>query len=126
MSVGSPPWNATTTSSTPRWAASSWAMYASCTSGGIRNPLPGYSSSLLRKKQYSQSRLQIAPVGLDITWKDRGAVSAVIARLPSSGSVEDEPTADLGLVIAVAVTGDVDDHLVDGATRERERRRVGG
>ena len=83
IKVGSPPWNATTTSSTPRWAASSWAMYASCTSGGIRNPLPGYSSSLLRKKQYSQSRLQIAPVGLDITWKARGAVSAVIAGLPS-------------------------------------------
>ena len=58
-------------------------MYASCTSGGIRNPLPGYSSSLDRKKQYSQSRLQIAPVGLDITWKARGAVSAVIAGLPS-------------------------------------------
>jgi hypothetical protein len=51
--------------------------------GAIRNPLPGYSSSLLRKKQYSQSRLQIAPVGLDITWKARGAVSAVIAGLPS-------------------------------------------
>ena len=33
MRVGSPPWNATTTSSAPRWAARSWLMYASCTRG---------------------------------------------------------------------------------------------
>lgn len=66
--VGSPPWKATTTSSTPRWAARNWPMYASCTSAGMRKPPPGHSSSLERKKKYSQSRLQIAPVGLAMTW----------------------------------------------------------
>ena len=38
----------------------------------MRKPLPGYSCSLDRKKQYSQSRLQIAPVGFAITWKAAG------------------------------------------------------
>jgi hypothetical protein len=36
----------------------------------MRNLLFGYSSSLDRKKQYLQSRLQMAPVGLVRTWKE--------------------------------------------------------
>src|SRR3990172_1458173 len=39
----------------------------------MRNGLPGYSDSFDRKKQYVQSRLQIAPVGFASTWNDRGA-----------------------------------------------------
>ncbi len=39
----------------------------------MRNLLPGYNISLDRKKQYSQSRLHTAPVGLTITWKRRPA-----------------------------------------------------
>ncbi len=34
----------------------------------MRNRSPGYSASLDRKKQYSQSRLQMGPVGLARTW----------------------------------------------------------
>ena len=34
----------------------------------MRNRLPGYSISLDRKKQYVQSRLQIAPVGFASRW----------------------------------------------------------
>ena len=35
----------------------------------MRNRLPGYSISFDRKKQYLQSRLQTAPVGLASRWK---------------------------------------------------------
>jgi hypothetical protein len=53
----------------------------------MRNLLPGYNISLDRKKQYSQSRLHTAPVGLTITWKRRlapgmvgvGPVAAVVS-----------------------------------------------
>src|SRR5688572_32393044 len=41
----------------------------------MRNRSPGYSASLERKKQYSQSRLQIGPVGLASTWNCAGAVN---------------------------------------------------
>lgn len=41
--------------------------YASSVSSSIRKPLPGYRVSFERKKQYVQSRLQIAPVGLAST-----------------------------------------------------------
>ena len=65
--VGSPPCQATTTSGARACASSNWRMYVSCRSAAIRNRLPGYSISLDRKKQYSQSRLHTAPVGLAIT-----------------------------------------------------------
>jgi hypothetical protein len=40
----------------------------------MRNDEPGCIASLSRKKQYEQARLQIAPVGLAMTWKRGGAV----------------------------------------------------
>jgi hypothetical protein len=40
----------------------------------MRNRSPGYRASFDRKKQYSQSRLQIGPVGLASTWNPAGAV----------------------------------------------------
>ncbi len=40
-------------------------------------------------------------------------------------SVDREPGADLGFVIDVALTGDVDDDFVDGAAGEREGPAVG-
>src|SRR5450631_4488622 len=43
----------------------------------MRKRLPGYSISLDKKKQYSQSRLQIAPVGLAIAWNATGAPGMV-------------------------------------------------
>src|SRR3954465_7556823 len=43
----------------------------------MRKRLPGYSISLDRKKQYSQSRLQMAPVGLAIRWNASGAPGPV-------------------------------------------------
>ena len=43
----------------------------------MRKRLPGYSISLDRKKQYSQSRLQIAPVGLASRWNAGGASGTV-------------------------------------------------
>ena len=49
-------------------------MYCSWVSSVMRNLEPGYSASFERKKQYVQSRLQTAPVGLVRTWKDGGAV----------------------------------------------------
>jgi len=39
----------------------------------MRKLLLGYSISLERKKQYSQSRLQIAPLGFASRWKAQGA-----------------------------------------------------
>ena len=70
-------------------------------------------------------------------WTSRGrpaAPSVAVIAGPSSGagshvvmrSVEDEPPSHLGLVVDVTLAGDVDDHLVDGATGEREGRGVGG
>ena len=47
----------------------------------MRNSLFGYSCSLDRKKQYSQSRLHTAPVGLDITWKAPRAVTASVTEV---------------------------------------------
>src|SRR6266496_4131641 len=44
----------------------------------MRKRLFGYSSSLERKKQYLQSRLQMAPVGLVSTWNWLGAVVTLI------------------------------------------------
>ena len=64
------------------WAASSWAMYASWTSAAIRKPLPGYSSSLDRKKQYSQSRLQTRRWA----WSSRG-IRGLLTRKPPRGCV---------------------------------------
>ena len=75
--MGSPPCQATTTSGARACPSSSWRMYVSCRSPAIRNRLPGYSISLDKKKQYSQSRLQTAPVGLAITWKASGAPGTV-------------------------------------------------
>jgi hypothetical protein len=43
------------------------ADIGSCRPAAIRNRDPGYSISLDKKKQYSQSRLHTAPVGLAIT-----------------------------------------------------------
>ncbi len=60
--VGSPPCQAIVTWGT-RCASISWRTYCSSSSSAIRKRLPGYSISLDRKKQYSQSRLQVAPVG---------------------------------------------------------------
>ena len=48
----------------PGCDSSSCRMYVSSSSSAIRNRLPGYSISFERKKQYLQSRLQTAPVGL--------------------------------------------------------------
>ena len=42
-------------------------MYASSTVSGMRWLLSGYRLDLDRKKQYLQSRLQIAPLGLAST-----------------------------------------------------------
>ena len=77
MSVGSPPCQATVTSGAGPCASISWRMYSCSMSSAIRNLLPSYSSSLERKKQYVQSRLQIAPVGLARRWKAcRGAAGS--------------------------------------------------
>ena len=46
-----------------------WRTYTSSRSSAIQKRLPGYRFSLERKKQYLQSRLQMAPVGLPSTWK---------------------------------------------------------
>src|SRR5262245_2741439 len=56
-------------------------MYVSCRSAAIRNRLPGYSISFDKKKQYSQSRLQIAPGGLAMTWNATGASGRVSSGL---------------------------------------------
>ena len=64
----------------------SWRIYVSWISSAIRKRLPGYSISLDKKKQYSQSRLQIAPVGLAIRWKAGGAPGIVSIGLADSGS----------------------------------------
>ncbi|CAB4596830.1 unannotated protein [freshwater metagenome] len=39
----------------------------------MRKRSPGYNCSFERKKQYVQSRLQMAPPGLARTWKAAGA-----------------------------------------------------
>ncbi len=57
------------------WAARSWLTYASSISSDMRMRSPGYSASFERKKQYVQSRLQIAPVGLARRWNDGGAAA---------------------------------------------------
>jgi len=44
----------------------------------IRKGLPGYRASFERKKQYVQSRLQIAPVGLASRWKAVGGVGGAL------------------------------------------------
>ena len=85
--VGSPPCQATTTSGTRACASSSCRIYVSCRSAAIRNRDPGYSISLDKKKQYSQSRLHTAPVGLAITWKASGAPGTVITCGRSVGLV---------------------------------------
>ena len=70
MSVGSPPCQAIVTVGV--WCdSSSCLMYSSSRSSAIRNVEPGYSASLDRKKQYVQSRLHTAPVGLARRWKPR-------------------------------------------------------
>jgi hypothetical protein len=75
--VGSPPCHATVTSGDPTWASISCRRYVSSRSSAIRNRLPGYSNSLDRKKQYSQSRLQMAPVGFASRWNAAGASGSV-------------------------------------------------
>ena len=62
ISVGSPPCHATVTSG-PGCASMSCRMYVSRSESVMRKRLPGYRLSFDRKKQYWQSRLQIAPVG---------------------------------------------------------------
>ncbi len=44
----------------------------------MRKRLPGYRMSFDRKKQYLQSRLHTAPVGLASRWKARGAFSGSV------------------------------------------------
>ena len=48
----------------------------------------GYSASFERKKQYSQSKLPIGPVGLASTWNTAGAVGGRPAGIagPAAGS----------------------------------------
>src|SRR6266581_9036825 len=62
----------------------------------MRKRLFGYSSSLERKKQYLQSRLQMAPVGFVRTWKALGALVVLIVKpRPRPGSVQDlDPGVD--------------------------------
>ena len=72
ISVGSPPCQANVTRSV-RCASISPRTYASSVASSMRNDEPGCIASLSRKKQYEQARLQIAPVGLAMTWKRGGA-----------------------------------------------------
>src|SRR5262249_17606389 len=74
-------WQASMTSRWRACDAKSWRMYVSCRSAAIRNRLPGYSISFDKKKQYSQSRLQIAPVGLAMMWNAAGASGRVSSGL---------------------------------------------
>src|SRR5690348_15110221 len=66
-------------------------MYWSSTSSGIRNALPGYSASLDRKKQYVQSRLQTAPLGLARTWNAPGAPRGRGSGTAGETGVGDDP-----------------------------------
>jgi hypothetical protein len=53
----------------------------------MRNRDPGYSISFDRKKQYEQSRLQTAPVGLASRWNAAGASRIVETVLTTSVSM---------------------------------------
>src|SRR3954463_5205064 len=67
----------------------------------MRKRLPGYSISLDRKKQYSQSRLQMAPVGLAIRWNASGAPGPVSTGPNDAvGSAIAPPVSYLGRVSA--------------------------
>src|SRR3954453_4515536 len=86
----------------------------------MRKRLPGYSISLDRKKQYSQSRLQMAPVGLAITWKARGASSRVSMPL-----LAHEHGDGLALEVGVRLATDVDGNPFDRAAGEAPRHLPG-
>src|SRR3990172_3034863 len=70
-------------------------MYVSRRSSAIRNRLPGYSISLERKKQYLQSRLQMAPVGLARRWKACGV---------PEGRVRGIATASARDILGISIT----------------------
>src|SRR4051794_39757519 len=82
----------------------------------MRNRLPGYSISLDRKKQYSQSRLQIAPVGLAITWNASGASGRV-----SMSLLAHHHRDGFAFEVGVRLATDVDRDPLDGAPREAPR-----
>src|SRR5262245_25541959 len=77
-SVGSPPWNARSTSGV-RCASIVCRIQLRNTWSAIRNRSPGYNNSFDRKKQYVQSRLQIAPDGFAIKWNAGGAPRGNVA-----------------------------------------------
>jgi hypothetical protein len=54
-------------------------------------------ASLSRKKQYEQARLQMAPVGLAMTWNRGGAAAAAeVAAEAGAGSAGDGRDAEIG------------------------------
>jgi len=53
----------------------------------MRNRSPGYNISFERKKQYVQSRLQIAPEGFAITWNGGGMAAVLVMVAPRPGVV---------------------------------------
>ena len=61
---------------------------------GHPEPITGYSASLARKKQYSQSRLQIGPVGLARTWNWRRAVGVTHASCTTVSPLSSSPRDD--------------------------------
>src|SRR3982751_1779418 len=91
----------------------------------MRKRLPGYSISLDRKKQYSQSRLQMAPVGLAITWNATGAPGIVrirsvvpALRVMAAHLFPREHRLGLALHVDVGLAADVDSDPLDGAAGE--------
>ena len=88
--------------------------YASSVSSSMRNDEPGCIASLSRKKQYEQARLQIAPVGLAMTWKRGGAAGTMSVTRAVSGPEDRRPVAAHAHDLPAVARGGLDDRLCGG------------
>ena len=119
--VGSPPWKATTTSSAPRCADEQLADVG--LEHRVVHAEPAAGVELLLRQEEAVLAVEVA----DRAGRLRHHVEhpwSHSCRCHNVPSVEKEPSSHLGLVVDVTITRHVDDHLVDLAAGERERRDV--